>query len=117
MNDQKQNEWIWPPADQWLTVWGHFVMFSTIVLVGELVYLFSSLTAARRIECYFGALTIAITGASLIFFAKLPLYRRRRFFTFGSRPLPEDRRPFYRWGYRCLAFAILVIVCLVVTKW
>src|SRR5690349_10467107 len=62
---------------------------------------FSRLIGTPWIWCYAVALFIAAVGVSLIFYSKLPLYRQRRFFTFGSGALPADRRAFYRWGYRC----------------
>ena len=43
---------------------------------------------------------IAIIGSALLFLAKLPLYRQRRFFTFGIQALPQSSRGFYRWGCR-----------------
>ena len=60
--------------------------------------------------CCLAALLIAGTGVGLIFHAKRPLYRQRRFLTFGSRVLPPDRRPFYRWGYGCVVFAAAVLL-------
>jgi hypothetical protein len=116
MQNRKRNEWIWPPADQWITVWGFWVMAIIAILIGQLLSFVSALTSARWVSCYVIALVVAGVGVSLIFFAKLPLYRERRFFTFGSRALPEQRRPFYHWGYRCAAFAIALLVCLLSSR-
>ena len=44
---------------------------------------------------------IAVVGATLLFVAKLPLYRQRRFFTFGVQALPPSSHGYYRWGCRC----------------
>ena len=44
---------------------------------------------------------IAIIGAALLFVAKLPLYRQKRFFTFGIHALPQSSHGYYRWGCRC----------------
>jgi membrane protein YdbS with pleckstrin-like domain len=43
---------------------------------------------------------IAIIGAALLFIAKLPLYRQRRFFTFGIQAIPQSSHGFYLWGCR-----------------
>jgi hypothetical protein len=43
---------------------------------------------------------IAIIGAPLLFVAKLPLYRQRRFFTFGIPALPQSSHGLYPWGCR-----------------
>ena len=54
---------------------------------------------------------IAAFGAALLFFAKLPLYRQGRFFTFGIEVLPESSHGFYRWGCRC-SFAGCILMFL-----
>jgi len=53
---------------------------------------------------------IGVLGAALLFIAKLPLYRQKRFFTFGIQSLPESSHPYYRWGCR---FSILGCVLMV----
>jgi hypothetical protein len=116
MKQRKNNEWIWPPADQWLTIWGPWMTIMVAILSGRLLFYFLRLTGARWIAFYVIALAMASVGAALIFYAKLPLYRQRRFFTFGSRVLPEQRRPFYRWGYRCVAIAVVLLACLLLAK-
>jgi hypothetical protein len=55
---------------------------------------------------------VAVVGWSLLFYAKLPLLIQRQLFTFGSRVIPENRRSFYRWGYRCVACAVMLLLCL-----
>lgn len=77
---------------------------------------FAQLTGSEWIWCFVIAVVSAFVGVSLIFFAKLPLYRQRRFLTFGSRALSEHRRPFYRWGYRCAAFAAALLLCLLLSN-
>jgi hypothetical protein len=86
-------------------------LFATLVLS-----FFSRLTGMPWIWCYAIALVVAGVGLSLIFYSKLPLYRQRRFFTFGGGALPESRRVFYRWGYRCAIFAIALFLCLLLSK-
>ena len=108
---QQQTEWIWPPADHWIT-FGFWWVILVGLVISRLFFFFRALTGTEWIRCYVSALIIAAIGISLIFTAKLPLYRSRMFFTFGSRALPEPRRPFYRWGYRCVAFAIALLLCL-----
>ncbi len=118
MQNRKRDKWIWPPADHWITIWGWWVVAIIAILMSQLFSFFSRLTGARWIWCYVVALAMAMAmaGVSLIFFAKLPLYGQRRFFTFGSGPLPEQRRPFYRWGYRCVALAVALLICLLLSR-
>jgi hypothetical protein len=46
------------------------------------------------------SLGIAAIGAALLLVAKLPLYRQRRFFTFGIQAVPQSSHGIYRWGCR-----------------
>ena len=77
---------------------------------------FTRLSGTPWIWCYAVSLVVATVGMALIFYAKLPLYRQRRYFTFGSRALPESRRAFYRWGYRCVIFAFALLLCLLLSR-
>ncbi len=86
------------------------------LLTSQVLSFFTRLSGAPWIWCYGVGLAVATVGVSLIFYAKLPLYRQRRFFTFGSRALPESRRTFYRWGYRCALFAIALLLCLFLSR-
>jgi len=116
MKNRNSKEWIWPPADQWIGVWG----LLTIVLVGMIttwvLNFFTRLTGTPWICCYWIGIGIAVLGASLIFYAKAPLYRQRRFLTFGPRALPEQRRPFYRCGYICALLGTLLLACLLLSR-
>ena len=115
MNKPKRSEWIWPPPDQWLTIWGGFVILIVGLLTSQLFSFFSRLTGTPWICCYFGGLIIATIGVSLVFYAKLPSYRQRRFFTFGIRAIPSERRLFYSWGYRCVGLGVSLLACLLLS--
>lgn len=101
MKEQDSKEWIWPPPEHWVAVWGMVVIAITGIIAVQLVSWFHTLTPAAWIRCYGAAVLFGAVGVGLLFYAKLPLYRERRFFTFGARALPEERRVFYRWSYRC----------------
>ena len=116
MKIRGSRERIWPPADQWITVWGIFVFAVVGILTSQLLFFFSQLTGTRWIWCYGIGSVIAALGVALIFYAKLPLYRQRRLFTFGSRALLESRRLFYRWGYRCVTLAVALLLCLLFAR-
>jgi hypothetical protein len=102
-----------------LTFLEHWWFLSVVVfafLTSQVLSFFTRLSGTPWIWCYVIALAIATVGASLIFYARLPLYRQLQFFTFGSRALPQQRRPFYRWGYRCVAFAVTLLLCLLLSR-
>src|SRR5262249_10508311 len=96
--------------------WWFFFIPIIALLTSQLLTLITWLTGPRWIWSYGIALAVAAVGVSLIFYAKIPLYRQQRFFTFGSGPLPESRRPFYRWGYRCVIFAVALLLCLLLSR-
>jgi hypothetical protein len=86
------------------------------ILTTQVLEFFTRLSGVPWIWCYDIGLAVSAVGASLIFYAKLPLYRQRRFLTFGSRALPKSRRSFYRWGYRCVLFAAALLLCLFLSR-
>jgi len=86
------------------------------VLTSQILGFFMNLSGAPWIWCYVIGLAVVGVGVSLIFYAKFPLYQQRRFLTFGSRALPESRRLFYCWGYRCVIFAAALLLCLFLSR-
>jgi hypothetical protein len=95
--------------------WFLVIAISALV-ASQLLSFFTRLTGTPWIWCYGVGLFVATVGVALIFYSKLPLYRQRRFFTFGSAALPESRRSFYRWGYRCVIFAVALLLCLLLSR-
>jgi len=103
----------------WLTFLEHWAFTLPVVLalvVGQILTFFMRLSGVPWIWSYLGALCLGAAGIGLLFYAKLPLYRQRRFFTFGPRALPQQRRPFYRWGYRCALFSVVLLACLLLSR-
>ncbi len=93
------------------------LIIAAIAFAGSWVLtFFTRLTGMPWICCYFIGVAVALLGAGLIFYAKLPLYRERRFFTFGPRALPEQRRPPYRWGYVLVSAGVMLLICLLLSK-
>src|SRR5262245_31198554 len=56
--------------------------------------------------------TLAVAGILLFFLSRLPLYRERRFFTFGSKGLDAPHRRLYRWAYGFIVPAVVLFVML-----
>jgi MFS family permease len=102
-----------------LTFLEHWWLLSIAVIAlvaSQVLSFFTSLTGMSWVWCYGIGVAVSIVGVVLIFYAKLPLYRQLRFFTFGSAALPEERRSFYRWGYRCVFFAVVLLLCLFLSR-
>lgn len=89
-----------------------FMLLSAVMLIANIYQ--QNLTVSA-ICCFVVALFAAGAGISLIFYAKLPLYRKRAFLTFGSGAIQEQRRGHYRWGYRCVFLAVTLLLFLSVT--
>jgi hypothetical protein len=116
MKKQILKDWLGPPADQWIGVWGLVTLALVATFTTWLLNFFTQLTGLPWTCCYFIGIGVAAVGVSLIFYAKLPLYQQRRFFTFGPRALPEQRRSLYRWGYVCALLGVLLLACLLLSR-
>ncbi|MCD6051710.1 MAG: hypothetical protein K0Q55_3119 [Verrucomicrobia bacterium] len=97
----------------WLTFLEHNLLVTIVIsalIVSRLLDFFSQLAGLPWIWCYAAALVTGGIGIVKILYSKLPLYRQHRFFTFGGDALPEDRKTFYRWGWRCVLFSIALML-------
>src|SRR5438105_2445458 len=108
---RQTKQFIWPPPDQWFTVWGVLVI-PVIIILAQILLFFMNLYGARWITVFAVGLSLGAAGAGLILYAKWPLYRQRRFLTFGAKALPEHGRPYYRWGYRCIGLSVFLFLWL-----
>jgi hypothetical protein len=102
-------------SNGWQTFFEHWWFLPIAVIAftsSQLISFFTRMTDTRWIWCFAISLVATGVGVALIFYAKIPLYRQRRFFTFGSSALPESRRALYRWGYRSVFFAVALLLCL-----
>ena len=106
-------------SNGWRTFLEHWGLAFPGVLAFGIAYLgmfVIGLRGAAWIWGYSAALIVGAFAVGLLFYAKLPLYRQRRFFTFGARALPEERRVFYRWGHGFAVFSIALLACLLLSR-
>jgi hypothetical protein len=106
----KNNSWRNFPAD--LFVISGIPLIVTAFLASE----FFNLAASDPRFTVEAALLVAMIGASLLFWAKLPLYRAGIYLSFGPNAIPEPRRAFYYWGIGlalsgCLLAGIFISLC------
>jgi len=80
------------PAD--LLVVSGIPLIATAFLASE----FFNLAASNPRVTVEVALLVAVIGAGLLFWAKLPLNSAGIYLSFGPRAIPEPRRAFYYWG-------------------
>ncbi len=64
----------------------------------------------RLLEAFWITMAVAGVGVGLLFWARLPLYRQGKYFSFGSRALPPSSVPIYRAAYVLLIPSILFLV-------
>jgi hypothetical protein len=92
-------------------------VFFFVPLIGILCAMLLPLLSQARnrgdTTLVYAALLFGITGIILLFFARLPLYRQRRFFTFGSRALDDHHKRLYRWAYLFIAACLFLLGMLV----
>jgi hypothetical protein len=103
------------PADM-LALLGTMVIFGITALFGG--FLLPPLSRVSRGDptLLYVALVLACVGIVLLFMARLPLYRQRRFFTFGPGALVRSHRCIYQWAYvfiSCGAFLLVLLHLLI----
>lgn len=84
----------------------------TTIIVGILS---STAVSARGTTWIWAAgisFALAAIGIVLLAIAKWPLYKERRFFTFGIRHLPPSSHGTYRWGCRLSTLACVLMFLL-----
>jgi len=112
-SDQRDNS-LWNfPADL-LAVSGIPFVVVTVVSTS-----FMSMRGTAWIIAAAASLGLTLLGVAFLFYAKLPLYRQRRFFTFGLRAIPASRHVYYRWGCGLCVLGCVVMMFLSVgsTLW
>lgn len=63
----------------------------------------------RGLWFWFGAsMLTGIIGICLLAYARLPLYRQRKFLSIGPKELPADRLPAYRWAWRLIVATVFI---------
>lgn len=95
--------------------WGFLVTPVAALGVSHLLLILARMTGMSRLLLFAVALSLLVTGACLIGYAKLPLYRSGRFFTIGAKSVPEPRRRFYRWGWRAILSGLVLSLCFLIS--
>jgi hypothetical protein len=113
MSTSKKSDWTPLPPD--ITIW--FIIPLIGILAGMILPFLSHLRRQGSIGAFAVAVALGAVGILLLFFARLPLYRRRQFLTFGPRQLDAQHRKLYWWAYGFVAVSVLLLVRLLVSVW
>ncbi len=74
-----------------------FLLAPFLVVISSFIV---DLLGGLWITAYAGAMSIVAFGGTLIFRAKLPVYKDKRFLTFGVGALPSSSIPLYQRGWK-----------------
>ena len=113
MSEQKKSsDWYFPPDVA--------AVLGPILAILVFLYVSFGVSMAKRFgdtSLFHFALFLGGIGAVLLFLARLPLYRQRRFFTLGPRSLSGIHRKLYYAAYLFIVpSAALLLVLLVSMK-
>lgn len=97
------------------------ILFGPVVIGILAAMLLPALQCIRRADSW-AVFTVAavagVVGVLLLFLARLPLYRQRRFFTVGPRLLDAPHRRLYWVSYCFVGVSVLLLLGLLATlRW
>lgn len=106
---KKSSAWYVPPDIGFLFSF-YFVLPIIAILSGMLLPLLARFKSGDVVGIFYSALALGVVGTVLLFFARLPLYRKRQFLAFGPGQLSGIHRRLYWVAYLFVAVSILLLV-------
>ena len=105
---KRNSDWYLPPDWRLLLGW-HFVLIFVGLLASIFFPLLANLKTADVRALYAYGLGAGFIGIALLFAARLPLYKERRFWTIGPRQLDRKHRRIYWLAYLFIAASLLLL--------
>src|ERR1035437_7561573 len=102
--------------ETFLEHWGFFLTALLTLAVLQIFMFFLNLNGKPWIYFFVASMVLLILGAAMIVYAKIPVYRSVRFFTFGVKSVPEHLAGWYRWGWRVFLFGVVLSLCLLLSR-
>lgn len=96
--------------------WGMVITVLVALVAGRALDFFMGLSGTPWICFFVASVALLVVGAALIGYAKLPVYRSGRFFTFGVKSVPDRLHGLYRWGWRVFLFGVVLSLCLLLSR-
>lgn len=100
---KKSSNWYVPPD---LAMF--LIIPSIAILASMLLPVLAYIQRAEILDLFYVALGLGGAGSILLFFARLPLYRQHRFWTFGPGELPGFHRKLYWFAYLFVITSVLL---------
>jgi hypothetical protein len=103
---KKSSDWYVPP--DWAFQFGWLLICPAVaILASFLLPALGQIKEAKAVDLFYCGLALACFGIVLLFLARLPLYRQRKFLTFGPRELPAFHRKLYWLAYLFVVASVL----------
>jgi hypothetical protein len=102
--------------ETFLEHWGFFLTALVALAVLQILMFFLNLNGKPWIYFFVASMVLLFVGAGMILYAKIPVYRSGRFFTFGVKSVPDYLAGCYRWGWRVFLFGLVLSLCLLLSK-
>src|SRR5437899_8419930 len=88
--------------------WNILIVAVAALVAWQVLDFFRRLSGAPWLWFFAASFAFMILGGGLIAYAKFPVYRSGRFFTFGLKTVPQHLQGFYRWGWRVFLFGVVL---------
>jgi hypothetical protein len=102
--------------ETFLEHWGFLLTALLAIAFSQGMMFFFTLSGRPWIYVFVANVVLLISGGALIFYAKIPVYRSGRFFTFGIKSVPNSLAGYYRWGWRMFSFGVVLSLCLLFSR-
>lgn len=107
-----ESDW-YVPRD-WLFNAGWMILAPLSLILGVMVVNVKMMTELGNPTPAYAAGAIALVGVILLFFARLPLYRQRKFLAIGPRQLDRAHRKLYWMAYALIVPSVLMMLAMVI---
>ena len=109
MSGRRKSGWDMPAEA--IGAWYFALVPVGVAAIGSLVHrLVELVIQTDLVTLYLWASGLASVGILLLFLSRMPLYRQRRFFVFGSRGFDREHERVYRVAYGFLLAGVLLFI-------
>jgi hypothetical protein len=102
-------DWAPLPPDMVALTFTPIIIIAVTLLTTNLLWL---VLRGGVLSVFLTAIATGVLGVALLLFARLPLYRRGQFFSFGPRMLDAPHRKLYWRAYGLVVLSVLLMVAL-----